>query len=946
LLAGSALAGTAYYGGFPDDSGKLIWVSTGTTPVEDLVITPQLGSWTVGSYSGTPIGALSDATGAAELLIPDGNDYDFYAGWDIPAPDAYILPGSDPPTPRDSYLYFGVDAQGLDTNKYRLGIEWRGTPKAWYVRSQNLAADVAVPPDIAHLDIKISKDMDGDTVFTPGHPAVFMQYSVDFGAWTDYVHSFASTVFPLDYAGLGFSDALAPDRITFKVRGLGSSSVDPYLLGADVPDMNIAADYDGDGITNYQESLLGTDPADVDSDGDGVNDGDEVFLGTDPLDDADMPGMAYYGGFPDDSGKLIWVSTGTIPVEDLMITPQLGSWTVGSYSGTPIGALSDATGTAELLIPDGNNYIFYAGWDIPAPDAYILPGSDPPTPRDSYLYFGVDAQGLDTNKYRLGIEWRGTPKAWYVRSQNLAADVAVPPDIAHLDIKISKDMDGDTVFTPGHPAVFMQYSVDFGAWTDYVHGYASTVFPLDYAGLGFSDALAPDRITFKVRGLGSSSVDPYLLGADVPDMNTAADYDGDGLTNFQESLLGTDPANVDTDGDGVNDGDEVFLGTDPLDDADTPGIAYYGGFPDDSGKLIWVSTGTIPVEDLVITPQLGSWTVGSYSGTPIGALSDATGAAELLIPDGNNYIFYAGWDIPAPDAYILPGSDPPTPRDCYLYFGVDAQGLDTNKYRFGIEWRGTPKAWYVRSQNLAADVAAPPDIAHLDIKISKDMDGDTVFTPGHPAVFMQYSVDFGAWTDYVHGYASTVFPLDYAGLGFSDALAPDRITFKVRGLGSSSVDPYLLGADVPDMNIAADYDGDGISDYQESLLGTDPANMDTDGDGLDNYDEINVYHTDPLDPDTDGDGISDGDEVDNGLDPLLSNVGLDSDGDGLSDVDEVNVYGTDPLNPDTDGDGIPDGIDPDPLVPVEMPAAGGAGLALLGLGLAAAAFRRLRSRQR
>lgn len=34
---------------------------------------------------------------------------------------------------------------------------------------------------------------------------------------------------------------------------------------------------------------------------------------------------------------------------------------------------------------------------------------------------------------------------------------------------------------------------------------------------------------------------------------------------------------------------------------------------------------------------------------------------------------------------------------------------------------------------------------------------------------------------------------------------------------------------------------------------------------------------------------------------------VDSDGDGLSDADEINIYGTNPSNPDSDGDGINDG---------------------------------------
>jgi len=44
--------------------------------------------------------------------------------------------------------------------------------------------------------------------------------------------------------------------------------------------------------------------------------------------------------------------------------------------------------------------------------------------------------------------------------------------------------------------------------------------------------------------------------------------------------------------------------------------------------------------------------------------------------------------------------------------------------------------------------------------------------------------------------------------------------------------------------------------------------VDTDGDGLTDYDEENIHSTDPDDPDTDGDGMNDGDEVDAGRDPL------------------------------------------------------------------------------
>ncbi len=79
--------------------------------------------------------------------------------------------------------------------------------------------------------------------------------------------------------------------------------------------------------------------------------------------------------------------------------------------------------------------------------------------------------------------------------------------------------------------------------------------------------------------------------------------------------------------------------------------------------------------------------------------------------------------------------------------------------------------------------------------------------------------------------------------------------------------------------------------------------LDSDGDGLSDWEEIHIYFTDPYDPDTDGDGLSDFDELHRyGTDPLNP----DTDGDGLSDYEEIFLYGTDPLKRDTDGGGVDD----------------------------------------
>ena len=101
-----------------------------------------------------------------------------------------------------------------------------------------------------------------------------------------------------------------------------------------------------------------------------------------------------------------------------------------------------------------------------------------------------------------------------------------------------------------------------------------------------------------------------------------------------------------------------------------------------------------------------------------------------------------------------------------------------------------------------------------------------------------------------------------------------------------------------------DTDGDGLMDYIEERLGTNPKNPDTDGDGLLDGEEVNKHGTDPLKPDTDGDGLTDGDEAKkHNTDPLK----VDTDADGLTDGEEVLKYGTDPLKTDTDGDGLSDG---------------------------------------
>ena len=103
--------------------------------------------------------------------------------------------------------------------------------------------------------------------------------------------------------------------------------------------------------------------------------------------------------------------------------------------------------------------------------------------------------------------------------------------------------------------------------------------------------------------------------------------------------------------------------------------------------------------------------------------------------------------------------------------------------------------------------------------------------------------------------------------------------------------------------MSIDTDQDGLTDYVEKELGLNYSNFDTDGDSLGDFTEI-TFGGDPLNPDTDSDGLRDDIEF-----SLLSNPrNNDTDGDGLSDSMEFEINSS-PTKADTDGDGLVDGLE-------------------------------------
>ncbi|WP_282167753.1 hypothetical protein [Shewanella japonica] len=154
-------------------------------------------------------------------------------------------------------------------------------------------------------------------------------------------------------------------------------------------------------------------------------------------------------------------------------------------------------------------------------------------------------------------------------------------------------------------------------------------------------------------------------------------------------------------------------------------------------------------------------------------------------------------------------------------------------------------------------------------------------------------------------------------------------------LGDAYFGFYDNDVDFIDDRFDPDLDNDGLTNDEETALGTDPLDSDSDNDGVSDAIEV-ANNMNPLDQedinddfdgdglsnieeltlgtgvnvaDTDADGIDDGLEVAYGLNPQNSaDALLDKDGDGISNLDEV-LAGLSPIDPDSDGDGIYDGIE-------------------------------------
>lgn len=249
----------------------------------------------------------------------------------------------------------------------------------------------------------------------------------------------------------------------------------------------------------------------------------------------------------------------------------------------------------------------------------------------------------------------------------------------------------------------------------------------------------------------------------------------------------------------------------------------------------------------------------------------------------------------------------------YYFVKASEESYDNNVANIRLVVKGPPEAYaYLNSSYGVLDENNETTIEFYGwgkdadnniANYSWDFDGDGIFD--------WYSSQSGN-TTYMYTSAGVYFPV-----------------FKVVDKDGFSAEVSLVVSIIDPRKV--DTDGDGLSDYDENVIGTNSTKADTDGDGLCDGYEI-IIGSNPLDNDTDDDGLSDyleealmglyglnvSSKPDTDGDGIINILDSDSDNDGIADGNESRCvlpesprnpsfwYGTNPYYSDTDYDGLDD----------------------------------------
>jgi hypothetical protein len=571
----------------------------------------------------------------------------------------------------------------------------------------------------------------------------FIQVATDLGFGWQYIDA----IFQGADAPLSYEFSEMGNASFFRLRSTDQPTGDPWT-----------DNFDGDYLSNADElSLFGTDPLRYDSNGDGLGDGYTMpgYVRVEVWDDVDtrfVSALTSEPNFPHFPDASYWLQQ--------LESPR----NVNDYYGQRVRG---------FIIPDETrDYVFYLTADDQA--EFWLSTDDHTF--NKTLLLGPISAGWDR---------------WDQHPEQSSGPVALQAGLRYYFDILHKERKGNDHFQVG--------------WSQ--PGGAVSIIP--QANL---QSWQPDPEDQDDDGLQDSwelahGLDPTDNGSANLAEGSDGDFDFDGLSNLEESRIGTDVTLRDTDGDGNIDWvEQVYFGTSATDASDLPAstisqdwetrnigtpitsIAYRDSAVDSKRHLLAAGRG-------IVHDTFDS--MGYFYRTVTGDFSVTMSydkAAQSAIQTGQIALM-ARESLSADSRYVAALN-----KRALSVFNLVSR-LETGGEVQGSGYLGSPASY-------------------TNAWVRLERQGNR---------FIAYaSSDNAIWT--LIGEQSLDLPLSLH-LGFS--------------LHSESLLEYTSAViEVPEWN--TDFDQDGIWDADEATYGTSPTSADFDGDGYSDYDEINEFYSDPL----------------------------------------------------------------------------------------------------